>query len=197
MLVLFSLLTISFLLHSGCSKPDSAGSLPSDPVPAGTEVAPDPLIAEHPVTEGRAKPGDGPNTEGEPEGSTGTTSIDFAVPEIRPPQVDEMKLDQTLLALVRAQREGGADAVRAMVEEGRVELEAEDCVRVEITVTAATAVAAVKEHITASGGEVTAEFHNRVYALVPMAAVEPLAAAESIWNITVPQVVATPFDEPR
>ena len=173
---------------------DNARHFPLDPVPAETEVAPGPLIAEGPATEDPAKPGDEPSMGVEPERTTGAYTIDFAMPEIRPPERNEIKLDQTLLALVRAQREGGTDAVEAMVAAGWVELESEDRVRVEITVTATTAVAAVKEHIAASGGEVSTDFHNRVYALVPMAAVETLAGMESVWNMTVPQVVASPLD---
>lgn len=197
MLPLFSLLAISFLLYSGCSKLDSARRFPLDPVPADTEVVPDPLVVERPATEDPAQPSDVQSTVVESENSTGTPLIELAVPQIRPPERNEIKLDQTLLALVRAQREGGPDAVKTLVAEGRVVLEAEDRVRVAITVTAATAVAAVKEHIAASGGEVSTEFHNRVYALVPTTAVETLANVESVWNMAVPQVVASPLGVSR
>lgn len=196
MLSLVSLLTISFLLYAGCSKPDMTRDMPKtlEQVPADT---PGPPVAEHPGTEEPAKPGAGQNAGVEPEKATGPSAIDFAVPEIRPPEGNEIKLDQTLLALVRAQRQGGVDAVKAMVAEGRVELEAEDRVRVEITVTAETVAAEVAERIAAAGGEVTTVFHNRVYALVPLADVETLTTVESVWNMAVPQVVASPLDVSR
>ena len=87
--------------------------------------------------------------------------------------------------------------MKALVAEGRIELEAEDRVRVEVTVTAPAAVVELKEQIAALGGEVTTEFDNRIYALVPTASVETLAAEESVWIMAVPQVVASPFGAPR
>lgn len=218
---LISLLTISFMLYSGCSKSDSARHSSVDPVPAGTESVATPPEAERPVAEDPTKPGEGQPDVGTKPGSdpvvaddpakpgngqglkadsekpSDTTTIAFPVPEIRPPEGDEIKLDQTLLALVRARREGGGDAVKALVAEGRIELEAEDRVRVEVTVTKPAAVAELKEQIAALGGEVTTEFDNRIYALVPTASVETLAAKESVWTMAVPQVVASPFGAPR
>ena len=221
MLPLISLLTISFMLYSGCSESDSAEHSALDPAPVGTESAPTPPEAEHPVAEDPvkpgegepevgtkpgldpvvaedpAKPGEGQGAEADPEKTPDTTAIAFPVPEIRPPEGDEVKLDQTLLALVRARREGGGDAVKALAAEGRIELEAEDRVRVEVTVTTAAAVAELKKQIAALGGDVSTDFHNRVYALVPTASVETLAAEESVWIMAVPQVVASPFGAPR
>lgn len=245
MLPLISLLTISFMLYSGCSESDSAEHSSLDPAAVGTESGPtppeaerpvaddsprpgegeaevgtkpgpDPVVADDPakpsegeaevgtkpgpdpvVTDDPAKLGEGQSAEADPEKTPDTTAIALPVPEIRPAEGDEIKLDQTLLALVRARREGGGDAVKAMVAEGRIELEAEDRVRVEVTVTTAAAVAELKQQIAAVGGEVSTEFQNRIYALVPTASVETLAAEESVWNMAVPQVVASPFGAPR
>lgn len=194
MLRLFSLLTISFLLYWGCSESYSARRSPLDTEPEWIESVPTPPNAEHPAAGDVAKPGDGQDWEAASEKTTANPAIEFSVPEIRPPEGDEIKLDQTLLALVRARHERGTTAVIAVVEEGRIELEAKDRVRLEVTATSATAVAALKEHIVDLGGEVGSELRNRVYAFIPIESLETLAAVGSIWNMAVPQPVASPLD---
>lgn len=194
MLRLFSFLAISFLLYWGCSESSSARRSRLDPEPEWSESVPTPPNAEQSAAGDSEKSGDGQNLKSESEKSTANRVIDFPVPEIRPPEGDEIKLDQTLLALVRARHERSTAAVNALVGEGRIELEAEDRVRVEVTATSTTAVAALKEHIVDLGGEVSSEFRNRVYAFVPMESLETLAAVDSVWNMAVPQAVASPLD---
>ena len=197
MLRLFSLLTIALLLYWGCSEAYSTRHSPLDPEPEWIESVPPPPNAEHSAPGGVAKSDDGQDLKSESEKTTANRAIDFPVPQIRPPEGDEIKLDQTLLALVRARHERSTAAVNALVGEGRIELEAKDRVRVEVTATSATAVPALKEHIVDLGGEVSSEFRNRVYAFVPMESLETLAAVPSVWNMAVPQVVALPLDASR
>ena len=99
MLRLFSLLTSALLLYGGCSEAYSTRHSPLDSEPEWIESVPTPPNAEHSAAGDVAKPGGGQDWEAESEKTTANPAIDFPVPEIRPPEGDEIKLDQTLLAL--------------------------------------------------------------------------------------------------
>lgn len=94
----------------------------------------------------------------------------------------EAKLDGALLELVRGQRDG-RDA-GASSDGGRV--------AVEIVCESPDHVAAVREQVVAAGGAVTASFEDHLWAEVPLAAVEGLAATPAVWTMALNRAVARP-----
>ena len=98
----------------------------------------------------------------------------------------EAKLDGALLELVRGQRDG-RDA-RALSDGGRVV--------VEIVCESPDHVAAVREQVVAAGGAVTASFEDHLWAEVPLAAVEGLAATPAVWTMALNRAVARPVARP-
>ena len=98
----------------------------------------------------------------------------------------EAKLDGALLEMVRGQRDG-RDA-RASSDGGRVV--------VEIVCESPDHVAAVREQVVAAGGAVTASFEDHLWAEVPLAAVEGLAATPAVWTMALNRAVARPVAPP-
>lgn len=94
----------------------------------------------------------------------------------------EAKLDGALLEMVRGQRDG-RDA-RASSDGDRV--------AVEIVCESPDHVAAVREQVVAAGGAVTASFEDHLWAEVPLAAVEGLAATPAVWTMALNRAVARP-----
>lgn len=195
--IFWGLLISAFLLSSGCSQTDSARHRVPDAAQAGTDAVPVPPEADGPVAADPERPGDAEGQAVKPEVTEGLETVDFSVPEIKAPEGNEIKLDQTLLALVRAQDEGGPGAVKALVAKSEVQLDANGRVRVEIVASAETAVAALKKRVTALDGEVTADFQNHVYALVPTASLGTLAAEEAVWSMAVSRPTVAPLGAPR
>ena len=106
---------------------------------------------------------------------------------VLPPAADvltpvEAKLDGALLEMVRGQRDG-QDA-GASSDGGRV--------AVEIVCESPDHVAAVQEQVVAAGGAVTASFEDHLWAEVPLAAVEGLAATPAVWMMALNRAVARP-----
>ena len=106
---------------------------------------------------------------------------------VLPPVADvvtpvEAKLDGALLEMVRGQRDG-QDA-GASSDGGRV--------TVEIVCESPDHVAAVQEQVVAAGGAVTASFEDHLWAEVPLAAVEGLAATPAVWTMALNRAVARP-----
>lgn len=99
----------------------------------------------------------------------------------------EAKLDGALLEMVRGQRDDQQDA-RALSDGGRVV--------VEIVCESPDHVAAVREQVVAAGGAVTASFEDHLWAEVPLAAVEGLAATPAIWTMALNRAVARPVVRP-
>lgn len=98
----------------------------------------------------------------------------------------EAKLDGALLEMVRGQRDG-QDA-GALSDGGRV--------AVEIVCESLDHVAAVREQVVAAGGAVTASFEDHLWAEVPLAAVEGLAATPAVWTMALNRAVARPVVRP-
>ena len=110
---------------------------------------------------------------------------------VLPPVADvvtpvEAKLDGALLEMVRGQRDG-QDA-GASSDGGRV--------AVEIVCESPDHVAAVQEQVVAAGGAVTASFEDHLWAGVPLAAVEGLAATPAVWTMALNRAVARPVARP-
>lgn len=115
------------------------------------------------------------------------------VPAAQAPEGVEVKLDGQLIAVVRAYQSGGDIAAKALVRAENVAADA-DRLRLAVTVANRNDVVAMRSRITQLGGEVTVEFGNRVYALLPVAALEPLAADEMVWSIATPRQIASPVE---
>ena len=98
----------------------------------------------------------------------------------------EAKLDGALLEMVRGRRDG-RDA-GALSDGGRV--------AVEIVCESPDHVAAVREQVVAAGGAVTASFEDHLWAEVPLAAVERLAATPAVWTMALNRAVARPVARP-
>ena len=98
----------------------------------------------------------------------------------------EAKLDGALLEMVRGQRDG-QDA-GALSDGGRV--------AVEIVCESPDHAAAVREQVVAAGGAVTASFEDHLWAEVPLAAVEGLAATPAVWTMALNRAVARPVARP-
>ena len=84
----------------------------------------------------------------------------------------EVKLDGSLMALARAYRSGGDVAVKALASAGDLAMDG-NRLRVGVTVLDEARVAGVKARIEELGGEVAVELGNRLFALLPVAALEP------------------------
>ena len=121
--------------------------------------------------------------------SSGPATVE--VPAAKAPEGVEVKLDGRLIAVVRAYRSGGDIAAKALVRTENVAT-VDDRLRVGVTVADTKDVAATRTRIGELGGEVTVEFGNRVFALLPVAALESLAAEEIVWSIAVPRQIVSP-----
>ena len=127
------------------------------------------------------------------EGDAAGGPVKLEAPAVKAPEGLEVKLDGNLVALVRSYRQGGEAAVKTLVRSGNVEMIG-NRLRLGVTVADEAQVAAVKRKIGELGGEVTVELGNRVFALLPVAALEPLAAEEGVWSMEAPQPVASPLE---
>lgn len=114
-------------------------------------------------------------------GAGGVFPVTAPAPEAVSPV--EAKLDGALLEMVRG-RQGGPDAPALSVG-GRV--------AVEIVCESPDDVAAVREQVVAAGGAVTASFEDHLWADVPLAAVEGLAATPAVWTMALNRAVAEPL----
>lgn len=118
-----------------------------------------------------------------------------AVPEpkipakVEPVTENEKKLTGDLLEIVRAGRvtpEGGAEVKAKSLKL----LDDEKLVKVEVVATEAARVDAVKKAIEEQKGKVLVHLENHVFALIPLSAIEPLAAAEAVHSVaTVPDSI--------
>lgn len=103
-----------------------------------------------------------------------------------------MKLDGELIAVARAYRKGGDVAEKALVQSKKVSTVG-GRLRVGITVANKDDLPFVRTKPQQVGAKITVEFGNRVFAIVPIAALETTAAEEEVWSITVPRRVAAPI----
>ena len=170
---------LAVLCGPGCGnraavdRPSAGGAGPPSPV------------AEAPATESKDSASD--QVAGDLSGQ-----VQFDVPAVKPPEGAEVKLDGSLVALVRAFREGGDAAANALVRSASLDSE-EDRLRVGVIVEDEAQVASVTKRIEELGGEVTVGLGNRIFALLPVAAVELLASEDAVWSMAVPRPVASPF----
>ena len=118
--------------------------------------------------------------------------VQFVVPDAQPAEGVEVKLDGGLIALVRAYRTGGDTAAKALVSSEGFEM-TDERLRVGVTVSNEAQVASVRQRIEELGGKVIVGLANQIYAFLPVAAVESLAAEEAVWSMAVPQRIASPF----
>ena len=122
-----------------------------------------------------------------------TAPTGVSEPQARSPEGVEVKLDGRLIAVVRAYRSGGDVAAKALARTERVATVA-DRLRVGVTVADKNDMDSLRTRIAELGGEVTVEFGNRLYALLPVAALESLAEEERVWSIATPRKVASPLE---
>ncbi|MCY4597869.1 MAG: hypothetical protein OXC19_24105 [Bryobacterales bacterium] len=118
--------------------------------------------------------------------------VQFDVPVVEPAEGVEVKLDGSLIALVRAYQAGGDTAVKALVSSEGFEMR-DELLRVGVTVSDEAQVASVRQRVEELGGEVIVGLATQLYAFLPVAAVESLAAEEAVWSMALPQRVASPF----
>lgn len=102
-----------------------------------------------------------------------------------------MKLDGELIAVARAYRKSGGVAAKALVQSKKVSTVG-GRLRVGITVANKDDLPFVRTKLQQVGAKITVEFGNRV--LVPIAALEAIAAEDKVWSIAVPRRVAAPID---
>lgn len=121
-------------------------------------------------------------------------AVQLEDPLVEPPQGVEVKLDGSLVALVRAYRAGGQAAASALVRTEGFEM-TQERLNVGVTVGDEAEMATIRERIEELGGEVTVGFANQIYALLPISAVEALATEESVWSMAVPRRVTSPLPQ--
>lgn len=163
----------------GCGSRQVAGTAPAGE--AG-KVAPD---------------ASGPSVAGEASGAglaagVAERPVKLEVPSMTAAECVEVKLDGSLMALARAYRSGGDVAVKALASAGDLAMDG-NRLRVGVTVLDEARVAGVKARIEELGGEVAVELGNRVFALLPVAALEPLTEGEAVWSMAIPQRIVAPL----
>jgi hypothetical protein len=113
------------------------------------------------------------------------------VPDAAAIAAGEKKLDAALLAIARGfSASGGAGAQKAAAAH-TVTLEQERA-HLQITCASEAVVPTVQKLITEGKGQVEATLENRVYALVPVGQIARLAAADSVWSMSVNRATARP-----
>ncbi len=93
------------------------------------------------------------------------------------------KLDQNLQALAAAARSKDPSAINKVVKERNITLD-KGRVSVKLTADKTDNVDALIKLITANKGEVTTHLSVAIFALLPPAAIAPIAADPAVYNMT-------------
>lgn len=108
-----------------------------------------------------------------------------------PPSITQ-KLDPPLRALVEAARSKDPNsAIPQTVKAQNIPVE-QGLIAVKITADKIDSIPALEKLVTANGGKVTVHLDVALFAQIPPAAIEKIAADSSVWNITVPAMSAFP-----
>ena len=123
-----------------------------------------------------------------------TGPLDFgAIPEAEVATGAEAKLDETLLALVRATGTGDRSALDRVAEQGATTVDKDGLVRVDVTVEEVSLTDAVRMRVEELGGQVTVDFERHVYVLLPIKSIERLANESAVWSMSAQEIVAAPI----
>jgi hypothetical protein len=103
----------------------------------------------------------------------------------------DSKLDQGLLALAQSYRQSGdkdinqtAGGQGLVLQDGKV--------KVDITLDKKESLAAVKAKLAPLGVEVITDLENHLFALVPVASIDKLAALDEVWSMAASRPVTGP-----
>jgi hypothetical protein len=103
-------------------------------------------------------------------------------PKVDPANAVEQKLDGPLLSLVRSLKSGGME--KALAEASASKLaDSKNRVKIDITLVDAAQMKDMEVKIREAHGEIVTSLDNRVFAWLPLDAIEPLAAATSVWSL--------------
>lgn len=104
------------------------------------------------------------------------------------------KLDGVLLNLVKARKKGGeksmltyADSIDLKLENGQVP--------VTIIGVSEEKLASIQEKLIANGGSSLTTFENNLYALIPLKAIESVAAEDAVWTMSLSRQMSYPMDQ--
>ena len=104
-----------------------------------------------------------------------------------PPKSDpvnevEQKLDGALLSLLRSLKAGGA--IKALADASADKLPTpRNRIKVDITLIDPSTIKDIETKIRETGGEVITVLDNRVFAWLPLEAIEPLGASPNVWSL--------------
>jgi hypothetical protein len=108
-----------------------------------------------------------------------------------PPSVIQ-KLDPPLRALAEAAHSKDPNsAIPQTVKAHNIPLE-QGLIAVKITADKIDSIPALEKLVTANAGKVTVHLDVALFAQIPPAAIEKIAADSSVWNMTVPAMSAFP-----
>ncbi len=103
-------------------------------------------------------------------------------PKSGPANEVEQKLDGALLSLLRSLKSGGA--IKALADASANKLPTPgNRIKVDITVINPSTVKDIETKIRETRGEVLTVLDNRVFAWLPLEAIEPIGALPNVWSL--------------
>lgn len=102
--------------------------------------------------------------------------------KVEPANPVEQKLDGPLLAILRSFKSGGMVQAQSEAMAQKVS-DPKHRVKVDITLTEAAAFKDTESKILEAHGEIVTNLDNRVFAWLPLDAIEPLASLANVWSM--------------
>jgi hypothetical protein len=104
------------------------------------------------------------------------------------------KLDGVLLNLVKARKKGGEKSMLTYANSIDLKLE-NGQIPVTIIGISEEKLASIQKKLAVNGGKEITTFENNLYAVVPVEAIEPLAADDAVWTMSLSRQMFFPMDQ--